>query len=83
MRKDPGGEPQFVGTTTSGAFSYTLGKCVALGYVERNRIDKEAATWEWILADGVEYSVVVEGQSYAVELRRDAAFDPKGERMRA
>eukprot|EP01062_Namystynia_karyoxenos_P018222 TRINITY_DN16773_c0_g1_i1.p1 TRINITY_DN16773_c0_g1~~TRINITY_DN16773_c0_g1_i1.p1 ORF type:complete len:885 (+),score=248.32 TRINITY_DN16773_c0_g1_i1:105-2759(+) len=83
-RKEPGWpEPRFVGTTTSGAWSYTLGRSVALGYVERGRIDSEAATWEWVLQEDAEYTLVVDGRHVPVELRKEAAFDPKGERMRA
>ena len=70
-----GGEPVFrngrgIGRVTSGAYGYSVGKSLALGYV------KDAAP-------GDEVEVMVLGQPHKARILHEPPFDPKGERLRA
>ncbi|WP_295316920.1 FAD-dependent oxidoreductase [Roseobacter sp.] len=70
-----GGEPVFrngrgIGRVTSGAYGYSVGKSLALGYV------KDAAP-------GDEVVVMVLGQPHKARILHEPPFDPKGERLRA
>ncbi|MBU2982514.1 FAD-dependent oxidoreductase [Lentibacter algarum] len=70
-----GGEPIFkdgigIGRVTSGAYGYTVGMSLALGYV------KGAAA-------GDEVDVMVLGRAHKARILFEPPFDPKGERLRA
>jgi len=70
-----GGEPIFVGDqgigrVTSGAYGYSVGMSLALGYVK----DAEP---------GDEVDVMVLGQPHKAKILHEPPFDPKGERLRA
>jgi dimethylglycine dehydrogenase len=70
-----GGEPIFrdgkgIGRVTSGAYGYSVGKSLALGFV------RDAAA-----GDTVE--VMVLGRPHAATVMAEPPFDPKGERLRA
>ena len=70
-----GGEPIFkdgkgIGRVTSGAYGYTVGQSLALGYV------KDAAP-------GDEVEVMVLGAPHKATILHEPPFDPKGERLRA
>ncbi len=73
-----GGEPIFlpdgrgVGRVTSGAFGYSVGKSLALGYAK-------AGTAE----PGDEVEIFILGKPHKARLLPEAPFDPKGERLRA
>ena len=70
-----GGEPIFkdgvgIGRVTSGAYGYTVGKSLALGYV------KDAQP-------GDRVDVMVLGVPHSAEILHEPPFDPKGEKLRA
>ena len=70
-----GGEPIFkggkgIGRVTSGAYGYTVGKSLALGFVK----DAKA---------GDEVEVMVLGQPHKAVILAEPPFDPKGMRLRA
>lgn len=70
-----GGEPIFVadkgvGRVTSGAYGYTVGKSLALGYVKD-------------VPDGAKVDVMVLGQPHKATILSDPPFDPTGARLRA
>ncbi|MGR3520325.1 MAG: glycine cleavage T C-terminal barrel domain-containing protein, partial [Roseovarius sp.] len=70
-----GGEPIFkdgvgVGRVTSGAYGYSVGTSLALGYVSGAEP-----------GDAVE--VMVLGQPHRARILHEAPFDPKGARLRA
>lgn len=70
-----GGEPIFrngkgIGRVTSGAYGYTVGQSLALGFVK----DAEP---------GDEVDVMVLGQPHRAVILHEPPFDPKGERLRA
>ncbi len=77
-----GGEPiihqgQIVGLTTSGAFGHTIGRGIALGYVRTEGQNVH----DIIGAGGFEIEIAC--QRYSAEVSLRAAYDPKGERMKA
>ncbi len=63
---------QYVGRITSGSYSFTAGKSVALGYVD---------TGHAVPGDGFEVAIV--GVSQPARLLDRPLFDPAGERLRA
>ena len=70
-----GGEPIFkdgagIGRVTSGAYGYTVGKSLALGFVKN-------------AAPGDTVQVMVLGQPHDAVILSEPPFDPKGERLRA
>jgi len=70
-----GGEPIFaggrgVGRVTSGAYGYTVGMSLALGYVSG-------------VAPGDAFEVMVLGQPHGARILTEAPFDPQGARLRA
>jgi len=66
-----------VGYLTSGNYGHALGAAVGLGYVKHD----EAVTGEWL--DAQRWSIEIAGERYAAKAGLRAAYDPKGERMRA
>eukprot|EP00756_Hemistasia_phaeocysticola_P015349 Hpha_TRINITY_DN15407_c1_g5::TRINITY_DN15407_c1_g5_i1::g.172984::m.172984/K19191/mabO; 4-methylaminobutanoate oxidase (formaldehyde-forming) len=70
------------GFVATGNFSYSLGSPVGIGWVTRD--DGEAADWSWILDESARYTVVTEcGAEVECQIKKEAAFDPAGERARA
>ena len=73
-----GGEPIFtpdgtpVGRVTSGAYSYTLGKSLAVGYVNPE-----------IAKPGDAVEVFLLGKPHTARILEEAPFDPKGAKLRA
>jgi dimethylglycine dehydrogenase len=70
-----GGEPIFkggqgVGRVTSGAYGYSVGMSLALGYVKG-------------VGPGDEVAVMVLGRPHKARILAEPPFDPKGERLRA
>ncbi len=70
-----GGEPIFkdgrgIGRVTSGAYGYTVGQSLALGFVNG-------------VQPGDEVQVMVLGQPHKAVILAEPPFDPKGERLRA
>ncbi|HBV95841.1 MAG: FAD-dependent oxidoreductase [Peptococcaceae bacterium BICA1-7] len=84
--EDPGpmlykNEPIFrngapISQTTSGAYGYTLGCSVAMGYLK----NPEGITNDWILSG--KYEILVEGKMYPARVHLRAPYDPKGERTK-
>lgn len=75
---DPAGfEPiwigdQLAGYTTSGGYGHTVGKSIAMGYVDADKIDVDA-----------QYGVDVLGERRQARVVLESVFDPSGARMRA
>ena len=73
-----GGEPIFMpdgsplGRVTSGAYGYSVGKSLALGYIKAG-----------VAKPGDEVSVAILGRPHRAVLLAEPPFDPKGERLRA
>ena len=65
-------EGRLVGYTTSGAFGHHVGQSLALAYVDRDVVREAPAL-----------TVDVVGESRAAHVLRQAAWDPKGQRIRA
>ena len=65
-------EGRLVGYTTSGAFGHHVGQSLALAYIDRD-----------IVREAPALSVDVVGESRSAHVLRQAAWDPKGERIRA
>lgn len=65
-----------VGRTTSSMFGYTLGACVALGYVS----NQEGVTPAWIKSG--EYEIEIATQRYKAKASLRPWYDPKNERVR-
>ena len=70
-----GGEPIFkdgvgIGRVTSGAYGYSVGQSLALGFVKG-------------AAPGDEVEVMVLGKPHRAVILHEPPFDPKGERLRA
>ncbi|MGB1146905.1 MAG: glycine cleavage T C-terminal barrel domain-containing protein, partial [Alphaproteobacteria bacterium] len=63
-------EDKIIGTTTTAAFGYRIGRPVALAH-----IDDLSATAQVV-------QVQVTGKSYAAKVQLEPAFDPTGSRMR-
>ena len=61
-----------VGEVTSGAFGYSVGKSLALGYIDTASVDARAA-----------YEVVIIGEPRRARLLEAPPFDPEGARARA
>ena len=73
-----GGEPVFlkdgtpIGQVTSGAYSYTLGKSLAITYLKAGMV-----------APGDTVHVAILGQPHSARVLAEPPFDPKGGRLRA
>ncbi len=73
-----GGEPVFtpdgraVGQVTSGAYGYSVGKSLALGYADPA-----------VARPGDTVEVFILGKPHKARILTEPAFDPKGERLRA
>lgn len=73
-----GGEPIFLpdgtalGRVTSGAFGYSVGKSLALGFVKEGKVKP---------GDTVEIFIL--GKAHKATLLAEPPFDPKGEKLRA
>ena len=65
------------GYLTSGNYGHALGAAVGLGYVRH----EEAVSADWL--DAQRWSIEIAGERYAARAGLRAAYDPKGERMRA
>ena len=63
-------EREIVGSTTSAAFGYRVGRPVALGHVEAEEID------------GRRVEIDIAGTRHAARMQLASAFDPAGEQMR-
>ncbi|MDT4813877.1 4-methylaminobutanoate oxidase (formaldehyde-forming) [compost metagenome] len=63
---------QLVGYTTSGGYGHTVGKSIAMGYVDTDRIDVSG-----------QYHVDVLGERRAARVVLEPLYDPTGARMRA
>jgi 4-methylaminobutanoate oxidase (formaldehyde-forming) len=68
-----------VGKTSSGWYGHTLGRAIALGYVDAG--EPGAATPEWIL--GGRYEVEIANRRHAATPSLRPPYDPRGERVRA
>jgi glycine cleavage system aminomethyltransferase T/glycine/D-amino acid oxidase-like deaminating enzyme len=68
-----------VGRTSSGWFGHTLGRSIALGYVEAGA--PGAATLDWLL--GGSYELEIANERFAVTPSLRPLYDPKGERVRS
>lgn len=67
---------KIVGYTSSGAYGFTLGASVAMGYVR----NPEGVTKEFI--EGNEFEIELAGQRYFAEASLAAFYDPKGLRVK-
>ena len=65
-----------VGATTSGAFAFTLGRPIAMGYVG----NPDGVDREFVMAGA--YEIDIAGERYPATPHWQAPYDPKGERMR-
>eukprot|EP01062_Namystynia_karyoxenos_P000613 TRINITY_DN10227_c0_g1_i1.p1 TRINITY_DN10227_c0_g1~~TRINITY_DN10227_c0_g1_i1.p1 ORF type:complete len:500 (+),score=178.24 TRINITY_DN10227_c0_g1_i1:114-1613(+) len=72
---------QRCGFIATGSYSPQLGRAVGIGWVEHDF--SGAATWDWVLDADARYTVAREAGETGCTISRYAAFDPKGERMRA
>ena len=70
-------DASLVGRTTSGMFGHTLGRAVALGYVENHGAVVDAG-----FVHGGQYEVEVAGERVAAEVTLRPLYDPSGERVR-
>lgn len=68
-----------VGRTASGWYGHTLGRSIALGYVDAGA--PGAATADWLL--GGRYELELANERFAVTPSLRPLYDPKGERVRA
>ena len=66
-----------VGRTTSGAYGHTLGRAVALGWVE----DEGAVSKDFILSGN--YEIEIAGKRFAAHPHLKAPYDPTGMRRKA
>jgi len=64
-------DAQYAGRVTSGAYGFSVGKSLALGYIDARMV-----------AHDDEYEIAVLGAPHKARLLREPLFDPKGERMR-
>ncbi len=69
---------ELVGRTTSGMFGHTLGRALALGYVENHGAVVEAG----FVADGG-YEIEIAGERVGAEVTLRPFYNPGGERVRA
>ena len=67
---------RMISTTTSGAYGYTLGTSVAMGYLK----NPEGISNDWILSG--KYEILVEGKMIPARVHLKAPYDPKAERVR-
>jgi len=67
---------ELIGRTTSGMFGHTLGRALALGYVENHGAVVDAR----FVADG-RYEIEVAGERVAAEVTLRPFYDPGGERV--
>ncbi|MGH7153417.1 MAG: aminomethyltransferase family protein, partial [Acetobacteraceae bacterium] len=67
-----------VGRTTSGMFGHTLGKPLALGYIENHGAPVDDA----FVTDG-RYEIEIAGERVAAEVTLRPFYDPTGRRIRA
>lgn len=63
---------RLVGFVTSGGFGYTLGKSIAMAFLDRDTV-----------AEGTSLSVHIVGQERAARVLRSSPYDPSGQRIRA
>ena len=68
---------ELVGHTTSGAFGHTLGRSIALGYLN----SPSGVSADWVRAGSYEIEIACERFSAGPSLR--PLYDPRGERVRA
>jgi len=66
-----------VGYLSSGNYGHALGASVGLGYVKSD----ETITRDWL--DAQTWAIEIAGERYSARASLQAAYDPKGERMRA
>jgi dimethylglycine dehydrogenase len=66
------GDGRTVGWITSGGFAHSVGKSVAIGYVEAK-----------LAEDGAMFEVEIIGERRPARLLREPLFDPAGQRMRS
>ena len=67
---------KIVGYTSSGAYGFTLGASVAMGYVR----NPDGVTKEFI--EGSEFEIELAGKKHAAEASLSAFYDPKGARVK-
>ena len=63
---------QYAGRVTSGAYGFSVGQSVALGYVNADLVEQDG-----------QYEIAVLGLPHKARLLREPLFDPKGERLRS
>ncbi len=63
---------RYAGRVTSGAFGFSVGQSVALGYLNADQIEYDG-----------EYEIAVLGLPHKARLLREPLFDPRGARLRA
>ena len=68
---------QIAGRTTSGAFGHTIGRSVAMGYIENN----EGVDPEYIRTGS--YEIEILSQRYKAKVQLKSPYDPKGLRVRS
>jgi 4-methylaminobutanoate oxidase (formaldehyde-forming) len=68
---------ELVGRTTSGMFGHTLGRALALGYIENHGTPVDTA----FVTDG-RYEIEVAGERVPAEVTLQPFYDPGGERVR-
>eukprot|EP01059_Diplonema_ambulator_P023933 TRINITY_DN395_c0_g1_i1.p1 TRINITY_DN395_c0_g1~~TRINITY_DN395_c0_g1_i1.p1 ORF type:complete len:434 (+),score=168.42 TRINITY_DN395_c0_g1_i1:61-1362(+) len=69
------------GIVCTTAYSYSLGRPVAIGWIENK---EGAAPWKWVLSDDAEHEVVLgDGTRVVCIVSKKAAFDAEGVRMRS
>ena len=66
-----------IGRTSSGAFGYTLGSPVAMGYVKLAKED-----WKQWLANG-EYEIEIAGSRFGAICAQTSFYDPQNMRVKA
>ncbi len=67
---------EIVGYLRSGAYSFTLGHAVGMGYVRH----AGGVTGEWLAAN--EFEIEIASERFPAQASLQAFFDPKGERVR-
>ncbi len=68
---------QIVGRTTSGAFGHTIGRSIAMGYIENS----EGVDSEYIRSGS--YEIEILSQKYSAKVQLKPPYDPKGLRVRS
>ena len=62
---------EYAGRVTSGAYGFSVGESLALGYIDAQMAEKDG-----------QYEIAVLGEPHKARLLREPLFDPKGARMR-